>query len=190
MTATTGDPSAFGLTAQDLHHLDRLFTLGFDIGDIGTVTTGATNETRLLLTIAIDDITIHYEHILGGPLHPAGTWQIDTSELADQLTAEIKLANPSLVAHAHASSRPTIVPIPADTDGTSLAAGALTRTTPLVAHWSTALHDVADQLLDAVEPTDRIVVYDLRGTRRWSGIDSPTHQTLWYRHPHYVRFGR
>lgn len=104
-------------------------------------------------------------------------------QLADKLTAEIKLANPSLVAHAHAASRPTIVPIPADTDGTSLAAGALTRTTPLVAHWSTALHDVADQLLDAVEPTDRIVVYDLRGTRRWSGIDSPAHQTLWYRHP-------
>jgi hypothetical protein len=72
-------------------------------------------------------------------------------QLADKLTAEIKLANPSLVAHAHAASRPTIVPIPADTDGTSLAAGALTRTTPLVAHWSTALHDVADQLLDAVE---------------------------------------
>lgn len=66
LAAVLGDrdkrrPIGLPVDSTDLHHLDRLFTLGFDIGDIGTVTSGATNETRLLLTVAIDDTTIHYE---------------------------------------------------------------------------------------------------------------------------------
>lgn len=182
-------PIGLPVDNHDLVHLARLLELGLDCTGRCIATSGATNETRLLIDVAIGGCDLVYEHVLAGPLHPAATWVLDLDELATQLASEAEQPQPSLVAHATSSPESVDVPIPADHDGVAIPAGLFREaSTPskVSAGWPIALRELALVMIElaAIGDDANVVIYDLQeGNARWSGIDLPTHQTLWYRHP-------